>query len=132
MCGSKDPINVLAPDWETTSEVNEETSTEADATTKVESEVVSGSTEVDGTVPDSIRDSRRTLQPLTKLRDCALEQLQLSSQPSDGAFRLAVGGDEAGDSVYEVCYSGRYCHRGADKAGDADWVHVDVSVWNED
>ncbi|KAH7237165.1 WSC domain protein [Fusarium solani] len=50
MCGSKDPINVLAPDWETTSEVNEETSTEADATTKVESEVVSGSTEVDGTV----------------------------------------------------------------------------------
>ncbi|KAJ4182645.1 hypothetical protein NW767_013790 [Fusarium falciforme] len=50
MCGSKDLINVLAPDWETTSEVNEETSAEADATTKVESEVASGSTEVDGTV----------------------------------------------------------------------------------
>ncbi|KAI8675722.1 hypothetical protein NCS57_00474200 [Fusarium keratoplasticum] len=50
MCGSKDLINVLAPDWEATSEVNENTSPEADATTKVKSEVVSGSTEVDGTV----------------------------------------------------------------------------------
>ncbi|RSM00660.1 hypothetical protein CDV31_011709 [Fusarium ambrosium] len=50
MCGGKDLINVFAPDWESTGEVDEETSTKADATTKVESELVSGSTEVEGTV----------------------------------------------------------------------------------
>ncbi|KAI8680789.1 hypothetical protein NCS56_00484900 [Fusarium sp. Ph1] len=50
MCGSKNLINVFASDWKTTSEVNEETSTEADATTKVESQVVSGMTKMEGTV----------------------------------------------------------------------------------
>ncbi|RSL46758.1 hypothetical protein CEP54_013692 [Fusarium duplospermum] len=49
MCGGKDLVNVSAPDWEGTSETNEETSTDADVTTKVESDVVSGSTE-EGTV----------------------------------------------------------------------------------
>lgn len=50
MCGSKDLINVFATDSGTTGEANEQTSTEADATTKVESEVVSGTTKVEGTV----------------------------------------------------------------------------------
>ncbi|KAI8722845.1 WSC domain-containing protein [Fusarium sp. LHS14.1] len=47
MCGSKDLINVFAPDWDSTSELNEELWTEADGTTKAESKDAIGTAKVE-------------------------------------------------------------------------------------